>query len=224
MYKKIIIIILLSILLSGCNTNKEPESNVEDDVEIDEEKLIAYFPVLEGMHYEYRGEGIEYAAFIRDIKYVDEPFVQIHDNNGGTIVATIYKVEEARISIISQQEEFYSDHNLLSKLDKDVREKEIILKPPLQEATSWESNNKRKEIIKTGMTLEVPAGKFYDVIKVASKSLHIENEITNYYYYAKNIGLVKEESIGEYFNVISELKAFKNSKKNDSPESSPEAP
>ncbi|MFW5988286.1 MAG: hypothetical protein ACOCQA_02475 [bacterium] len=209
-YKKIIIlIILISILIAGCATNEDMD-NESKEVNFDKEKLLAYFPVLPGMHYEYRGEGIEYAAFIRDIKYVEKPFVQIHDNNGGTIVATIYKVKEDRISIISQQEEFYSEDNLLLKLDKDVKEKEIILKTPLQEGNSWESNDKRKEIIKTGMTLELPAGKFYDVIKVESKLTNRENELTNYYYYAKNIGLVKEESKGENFNVISELKAYKN--------------
>ncbi|MTI61411.1 MAG: hypothetical protein FH762_15780 [Firmicutes bacterium] len=217
--KRIIkIILILLVLVSGCAANEELGNNAGESIDNNEgiiksqEKVYGYFPMLEGMHYEYKGEGIEYAAFIRDVMYVDSPFIQVHDNNGGTTIAAIYKVEENQIALIRREEEFYSDKNLLSKLDKDVKVEEIVLKTPIKKGSSWESNNKKMEIVETNMELKVPAGTFYDVIKLKSHALNGKSEMINYSYYAKNMGLIKRESVGENFNVISELKAYENLK------------
>jgi len=215
--KFLLIAILLPILITGCSSNAGQDDNVAKGNDINEEesiqeKISAYFPLFEGMHYEYRGEGIEYASFIRDIKHASQPLVQIHDNNGGTELATVYKVEEEMVSIISRQEEFYSDDNLLPGIDENTEPEEIILKAPLIKGTSWETNEKRMEIVEIGLELEVPAGKFFDVIKVKDYLIDRENEMVNYRYYAKNMGLIKRESIGDNFKVISELEAYQNKK------------
>lgn len=211
--KKIVIVLLLPFLIMGCTAQENlnnNESDISQNTVINDEKIFAYFPMLVGMHYEYKGEGIEYAAFIRDIKHIKQPFMQIHDNNGGTTVATIYKVEAEKISIISQQEEFYSDRNLLSEIDKEVQEKEVLLKAPIKKGTAWETNGMKKEIVETRLVLEVPAGKFYDVIKIKEFLLNGESDMVHYSYFAKNIGLIKRESIGDNFSIISELKTYEN--------------
>ena len=217
MPKKIILtvyLLLFIFFIVGCTVIEDMNSKNNQEFQNHEESLYSYFPQNTGMHYQYRGKGIEYASFIRDIKHSKKPFVQIHDNNGGTIVATVYKVEEDKVSIIKSQEEFYSDESLLLDIEENEKEKEVILKSPIQKGTNWETNNKRKEIVDINMSLKVPAGRFYDVIKVKSSLLDEKNGVVTYSYYAQNTGLIKRESIGDEFEVISELETYGNFKLN----------
>lgn len=207
-----IIIFVLLLLISGCAGNEEQGSNRSEEKVAagKEEEITAYFPLLEGKHYEYQGEGIEYASFVRDILYIDSPFVQVHEDNGGTVVASVYKVEEEQVSLVKREAEYYSEENLIPKLkeQEELKVEEVIIKNPLEEGTTWETNGKTKEIVEIDTELEVPAGKFYDVIKIKSETDEADNDMTHYHYYAKNIGLIKQRSAGEDYEILSELESY----------------
>ncbi|MFW6278572.1 MAG: hypothetical protein ACOC2G_00145 [Bacillota bacterium] len=168
-----------------------------------------YFPGKPGV-YLYQGEGMEFASFRREIKYVDGPYIQFHDLSG-TEMAHILEVSEEKLTRIYQEPEFYDKENLLNQVDELKLENEVILKKPLKEGHRWETENYIREIKATGLEVEVPAGTFEQVLKIKiSPREEDENQFIRYEYYAPRVGLVKSESISDDYRVISRLKEIKN--------------
>lgn len=191
--------IFIFLTLVSCNLD-----NTNDKTSV--ATLLSYFPLNKSLYYNYRGEGNEYASFTRKIMHVDPPYLQIHDNNGGTIMASVYKVTENQVSRILRQGEYYGNESLINDAQRKVDSEEIIVKTPIQKGISWETNNNRREIVSTKETVIVPAGTFYDVIKIKIES--IDNNYTGYEYFAPNVGLIKQEHIGEGYQIKSELKSY----------------
>ncbi len=109
------IVLLLLIILAGCMGKESLEENKELPVDVIERDLRSYFPLIEGMEYEYSREGNEFASFTREIKYVNKPFVQFHDYSG-TVGGFVYEVKEDQISKVFEQAEAFEEQNILSKL------------------------------------------------------------------------------------------------------------
>ncbi|MFW6282007.1 MAG: hypothetical protein ACOC1O_04355 [bacterium] len=213
----ILFFILIFSLLTACANEMEDQGNdnglIPGNTERVEDDILAYFPLNQGMFYDYAGEGMEYTAFTREVKYKEEPYFQVHDSNAGTTIASIYKIEESQLTIVNRQEEFYSDENIIEELIEDEEVSEIVLQKPLEVGNSWETGNRNSEIVAIEDELEVPAGIFYDIIKIKVENTD-QDTFTTYKYYAKNIGLIMEENIGEDYRMRSKLQAFEKNKKN----------
>ncbi len=209
----VVTVVILSVTVACTNQGTAPEEfnqEVKEDTVKNKEEvdLRSYFLAREGMKYKFAGEGMEFAGFAREIKYVNQPFVQFHDNNGGTTVGWVYKLEDDQIAAVERKEEFYDDSNLLSQVTDETDVEEIILKTPLEEGASWKTNGKVKKIVKVNSKVSVAAGNFYDVIQVEISREGQENNFVSYEYYAKNIGLIMRQSKGEGFEVSSKLKSY----------------
>ncbi|MFW6027131.1 MAG: hypothetical protein ACOCRX_12420, partial [Candidatus Woesearchaeota archaeon] len=175
--------------------------------EISETSMFkAYFPLLQGMEYSYAGEGIEFAPFERKIMFVEDKHLQLTDDNGGTVVVKIYKLSEQKVTQIFSKSEFYEDDNLIPDVKENEDKNDIILKAPLEVGNSWSSNKKNREIVAVDQKVKVPAGTFYQVVKI--KISHQDSENTGYDYFAPNIGLIKRDYVGEKFKIKSELESF----------------
>jgi len=211
LYKKSCILLfslILILTIGGCE-----QISLNNNTDDNSPEVLNYFPLYENMIYRFAGEGMEFAAFNREIMYINddknELYAQIHDATTGTIVANIFKLQPEQVSLIYQQPEFYTDDNLLEKIKNDLELKEeIILKHPIEEGNSWESEGKSREIISIDNKLNTEAGKFYNVIKIKVENLDSNNDFTTYEYYAKNIGLIRRKNIGENYKIISDLKTF----------------
>lgn len=198
------------IFLTGCGENDEKEAKGEEsqskDLFTDSLKISAYFPLNQGMEFIYTGEGNELAPFTRKILHVQDNYLQLTDNNGGTIVVSIYEINEEMVSKLYTEEEFYSEENIISQVEKEKDSEEVILRIPLRDGNSWETIGEKREIVGVNQVLEIPAGIFQGVVKV--KITYKDSEATGYEYFAPNIGLIKREYITEVFEVNSELSSF----------------
>ena len=181
------------------------QANGDEALIKDSNNLKAYFPLHSGIEYSYAGEGIEYASFKRKVIYVEDKYLQLTDNNGGTVVVKIYKYDDNEIREVYTEGEFYKEDNIIPDI-KNKNEGPVILQSPLKVGHSWENKKEKREIVATNEKVQVPAGTFYQVVKI--KILYFDSENISYNYFAPNIGLIKSEYIGENFEVISKLESF----------------
>ncbi len=202
----VIFLLMLGVLL-GC-VEKEPLDEVKPQEDLVVERKVdlrSYFPITPGMIFDFAGEGNEFASFVREIKFAGESKVQFHDNNGGTITARVYNVQNDKIVQIFEEGEYYGEGSLLQKTDDDSPD-EVILQNPVQMNTTWKSASRTREIVGIDETVTVPAGTFYYVIKV--KITSADSTAENYEYYAPNVGLILREFKDKDYQVTSKLKSY----------------
>lgn len=210
--KKLILCLLISmVLLLGCDKkDTNPPSNDGQKPAASITDITSYFYIDKNPTWEYQGTGNEYASFTRKVLYQENNLVQITDDNGGTVMAMIFKLSPEEIVKIYAEAEFYDNKNILSS--KPNRQ-EIILKSPLKVGAEWQDENYKSEVISIDETLEVPAGKYNQVVKIKRTSLKEKGTGENYEYYAKGVGLVMREYIREYISegltVTSQLRSVK---------------
>ncbi|MCK8826561.1 hypothetical protein MWH25_02200 [Natroniella acetigena] len=206
----------IALIIGGCAPGEgEQESppqqgEQEEQEEVEEVNLKAYLPMQEGMIYDFSGEGPIHPSLEREIMFTEEPYVQILDKGTGTNIVLVYTVQEEQIGKIIEEAEFYEEDNLIEELEEEPEVQELILQQPLEEGATWETNDQQREIVATDEIITVPAGTFYDVIQVRVTSLNEEDNNETYHYYAKNVGLIKQETIGEDFERILELETYGN--------------
>lgn len=152
------------------------------------EDVRAYFPAWAGSFYQYEGWGLEYAEFSRKITFVEDGFLQMEDLSG-TNLAQVVEIKKERIRIIRRQEEFYEKKSLLK--DKEPTMNLVLLEAPLKKGATWEDDFFQREIVAVDEVVTVPLGTFHAVVVVK-----VVGEHSSFYeYYAKNMGLIKRETI-----------------------------
>lgn len=197
---RVLFCLVLVLTLVGCIEKEDPDQllkpqgegqrETSDEASVD---VRSYFPMMEGMVYNYAGEGNEFASFQREVIYVQDPYMQVLDTNGGTVVAKVYRVLEDKVELMYQQEEFYQDTNIIDQLGEDKSPKEIILKGPIQVGTIWTSGGRKRKIVGVNETLEVPVGIYHRVLVVRIASTDESNKSVTTEYFAENVGLIKRE-------------------------------
>lgn len=178
--------------------------------------VSAYFPAYVGASYVFEGEGMEFAAFTRKITYTSADLIQIEDLSGTNLVQ-IVKHNAHEVKIVWSQEEFYEKRSLLPAWETGSipnaagRGELTLLKAPIRAGTTWSDQSFQREIVAVDASIAVPLGLFEDVVVVKNQPLSTRGAV-QYDYYAKNIGLIKRESIfeenGEEFSIVSALESF----------------
>ncbi len=217
-FKIIFILMAIVFLFTGCEENNDQNQvqgeETRDQVQKEESRediadslsILAYFPLHLGMEYQFAGEGNEYASFVRKIIHVEDNYLQLTDNNGGTIVTSIYELTETELKKIYSQGEFYSEENLIPEAKSSKDSAEVIIRTPLTEGNNWDNNGEKREIVAVNQTLDLPAGTFYGVLQL--KIHYKESGALAYEYYAPNLGLIKREYESDGFKVSSDLLSF----------------
>jgi len=200
--KYIAILLILIFGLTACSQVDNP-GREENQKALN---LKAYFPMHQGMEYSYAGEGNEFAPFTRRIMFARDNYLQLTDDNGGTVIVKVYKYNDNEITEVFSEGEFYGDENIIPDVQDNEEKGEIILKTPLEVGNSWSGDDGDREIVAVDQEVKVPAGTFYQVIKI--KISYQDSDNTRYEYYAPNIGLINSEYIGEGFEIVSELESF----------------
>lgn len=149
-----------------------------------EKKVSDYFPMKENVKYVYEGEGNEFAGFVVYIDYRSDDKIQQRVDNGGTVLARVYEIDEGKLIRVFSKGEVYFRENMLMQRDDS---EEIMLMEPLEKGTSWTLDDGRQRTI-TGTSTEIktPMGT-YMTIEVITEG----KDGTTVDYYAKDIGLVK---------------------------------
>ncbi|MBM7624466.1 hypothetical protein [Sporohalobacter salinus] len=203
----ILILILIFVVTSCGNGEALNEENLSSSF-LSGEEISSYFPAKEGRYFKFSGIGNEFAAFNKEVKFKNDSLVQIHENNGGTEMAKVYKITDKKVIQLVEETEFYSEENLLSDIEENKQFEEVILQTPLEVGNSWVSGETRRKIIAIDKKIEVPAGEFSNVIKVKITPRDENRQFEIYEYYAKKVGLIRRESKGEGYRVISELESY----------------
>ncbi len=162
------------------------------------------FFLPDGSKAHFQGEGNEFAELDIDVAQPYEDFVIIHENNGGSLVRYIYKIEHNEILIIDKQiVEEKTDFPSQSDLEA-MTSTGIYLKIPFVKGTTFDNWT----VVDIDVTLATPYQKFDHVFVIEQQ----EKDIINRKYFAEGFGEVKRESImttvdgGEY-KVTSTLKS-----------------
>ena len=224
-YKLLSGLVLMSLLATGCVNNdsnvdssemaSSPSSSVvsseeissnqsseslessqsessSESISVSENQMTIenYIPYDENVYYSYAGEGNEYTAFNRYIQYIEDNRMQVSDQNAGTTVVSVLEYSDGQLVELLSRPETYFRENMLNEMSDDAGN--ILLKEPLQVGTSWENpSGFTSEITALAMDVETSLGVFptIEVTEIAEDSILKR-------YYAENIGLVKEEFIG----------------------------
>ena len=190
---------VLLLMLNGCVEKEkinDPTPQASPTGTLKAQDLRSYFPLIRGMVYNYTGQGKEAAGFVREVQYVSGAKGQFTDASGETVTAYVYDVGSDQITQLYHQTQKTEDKDLLGVAAKKKVAESIVLKTPLKAGTSWQSGEWKREIVGANSTVTVPAGIFYNVIKVKMSPLKGRNLPETYEYYAPNVGLVLREVKG----------------------------
>ena len=140
---------------------------------------IAYAPNKHLIYtYEAGKKGIEYTE---DFKDFDGNKVQSFSKQKGV---QIYSEEADGIYYLSSPDTI-GDIDATKFIQKDGMNK--IIPYPIIEGTTWTTGKKKYRLSDANLKVKTPYGLIDDCIEVTE----VENKITRYYYYNKDIGLVK---------------------------------
>lgn len=159
-------------------TPSEPVSNPTS--------LLDYFPPGDTSVY-YEGVGNEFAQMANTVSRPATNYVVIHENNGGSYIQKVYKLEDDKILLMKQEP---VDYNVLlptqTELDALVPIR-TYLQAPIQVGTTFGDWT----IIETNASLQTPYQPFNDVVVVEQ----VDGDFINRIYLAEGYGEVKRESV-----------------------------
>lgn len=213
---KVRIISLFAIaLLVGCTDqssttpqpNDPPSTETEPEIEEPQEMgpdLHTYFMPNQSIA-RFEGMGNEYATYTLETQYLYDDYIGTLEDNGGTVVQRIYRVEENRIVKIFEEAEAYeADFPPFNELES-MPELETYLSLPLEEGTTFGGWT----IEQVDGTLETPFQTFTDVIMLSQEG---EDQSVIEKYFVEGFGEVKRVfrmpgGEGEEFEVTSTLQS-----------------
>lgn len=208
----------VTLLFVGCSKNNVtsldnsgsgqtgiiPKDAEDKEVVSPSDIVLRNFFLADGSKAHYQGEGNEFAELDIEVTQPFENYVVIYENNGGSLVRYIYKIEKDQIVVVEKKMvESKANFPALKELDA-MTPMGIYLKTPFVKGTTFDDWT----IIDTDVTLVTPYQTFEHVFVIEEQA----RDIVNRKYFAEGFGEVKRESImitddgGEYI-VTSTLKA-----------------
>ncbi len=215
---KVIGIILVLVLLSGCSKNNQnnlnnqtlspqptvnaPSENVGEEDTENTLFLEDYFPLAANTVYEYEGAGNEYASYYRVIDYIDKNSkrLQTRSNNGGTETVRVLEIKDGKLTVLTTINECYYRENIMEKAvaGSDL---EVLLMEPLVEGTTWNlADGRKRTITSTKADITTPYGS-YQALEVTTE----DDEGVAKDYYGYQVGLVKSIYTSQGMEVTSTL-------------------
>ena len=159
------------------------ESESESDGEISLTDLF----LPDGSKAHYLGEGNEFAELDVEVARPFENYVVVHENNGGSLVRHIYKIEPDQISILEEKTvDLVKDFPSQAELDA-MNPTGVYLKKPLKKGTTFDTWT----IVEMNTTVDTPYKKFDHAFVIEMKT----DDFVNRKYFVEGFGEVKRESI-----------------------------
>ncbi|MDD3853325.1 MAG: hypothetical protein PHD40_06695 [Syntrophomonadaceae bacterium] len=197
MRKALLMLVIGGLIISGlvaCTHPAEPATVPAD-----------YFPVGVNNMWDYLGEGNEYASYIMEMPFVKNNQAQTYVDNGGTVAAEIFQIDDNAIIRVFFAGEQYEQENMLES-GFTANDQTVILKSPLKKGTVWKNDKETREIAAIDAQVDTPAGNFSDCLKI--KITNADSTSIVYQYYAAGVGMVKREFIDGDFIVTSTLQEY----------------
>ncbi|MFC4411271.1 hypothetical protein ACFOZY_12650 [Chungangia koreensis] len=212
--KKLLLLFSCFFLLAGCtNNNQETDDPAKDQndnsaqgdnsndtgdgesgsiVDADEEDatdnlmFLSYF-MKDGTVAHFEGEGNEYATYSARTKYLDDNYISIYEDNGGTVMLRIFRVEEDQVLLVFEQGERYEELKPNELALESLEPISVYLKAPLEKGSEFDGWT----VIDTSSSLNTPVKDFENVLVIEKKG----EDGTNRRYFAKGYGEIKREFI-----------------------------
>ena len=195
-YYLFLFIAMLSLAACGENNIDTPnevapdQPNVDGKTEPAEETMdLADFFMPDGSIVEFEGEGNEFASYTQKTEWIDDQYVNIYEDNGGTTVLYTFRVTDGQVDVIRREGEMYKeDQATAEELDK-LTTLYIYLKLPLEKGAKFDD----WEVVEVDGTLDTPYDTFKDVIIIEKD----EDDILTRLYFARDYGEIKREVVME---------------------------
>ncbi|WP_301109288.1 hypothetical protein [Sporosarcina sp.] len=158
----------------------------QEDAEKTDVSLLDYF-LPDGSSAHYKGDGNEFAELDITVDSPAEDYVVVHENNGGSFIQKVYKLEGDEIKILQEQPVEIKAEVPNGEDLKAMQPIGIYLNGPIEKGTVFED----WKIIETDASVETPYQEFNDAVVLEQKG----DDIINRKYLVKGFGEVKRESI-----------------------------
>lgn len=217
----IIFIGVFTFILTGCTKDKEePREDQEASNSVEEEHIssdernpdntpLSSFLLLHNQTAEFKEDGDEFASLTLTSHQLDDRHIAIDEDNGGSLVRRVFKIEQNRIVIIS--EKFIEPGEPLPSIDSlaGSSAQYIFLEKPIKVGHSFGGWT----IAEVNATVDTPYETFDNAIKLEMVD-HGYKTIT---YIVPKFGEVLRESIieneeGADFVITSSLQSVKKRK------------
>lgn len=183
---------------SGDGTDVDTDSENMDDADVEtntgnqpdvSQDLLTWFPQYQDTLLEFEGFGNKFSAFTRYPQFVTELTMQVVDSTGGTEVVRVFEYTNREIrEIFTRGETYFRDNVMQTGLNSLSEKDTVLLQLPIETGHSWENGSgSRSEITDTEATFETDFHTF-----TAIEVTRYDEDSTTLYYFAEEIGLVKE--------------------------------
>ncbi|MFD1030217.1 hypothetical protein [Metaplanococcus flavidus] len=184
---------------------EEPEEPAGKEPDSDEIDPLSFF-MDDGTTAQFEGEGMEFATLTIRTDYLEEDYVALYEDNGGTTILKVYRLADDKVELVKEEPEFYDDYNPTSEELEELEAVSTYLEFPLEEGNTFDD----RTVVETGATVETPYETFKDAIVLESEE---SENATNRWYFVEGYGEVKREFITqeegeEEFTVTSSLESI----------------
>lgn len=191
------------------STKKEetiPTKEEEHQLVSSEDDLLYDFFMKDGTEAEFEGKGNEFAGFTAKTQWLYDRYVNVYEDNGGTIMLTTFRIDEDKIVVIQEEAESYDAvHPPESELEQ-MESLYTYLQFPLDKGVSFDG----WEVMDNKANLKTPLQSFQNVIIIEKEN---EDKSITRKYFAKGYGEIKREYImkenDDEFVVTSTIKKIK---------------
>jgi hypothetical protein len=161
----------------------------------DSENELNYFPLKVGNTWEFTNPSNEWSQEISVKSYTNDKYEVTTKNYLGNLSpVTTVEILEYRNNMLLVSA---GGGGMFNSKVEQYSEKPIKLKIPLTENQSWSYDIKGKKydakVLKKHKSIETPYGVFDDVVEIQEKLNDAGFVAFKFYYYAKNVGLIKTE-------------------------------
>lgn len=186
-------------LMTGCRNDVQEPVPVEEAV-IDEEPIIdreadipskvdlsSYF-LKDGQVAHFAGEGNEYASYTARTVWHDDRHVTVYEDNGGTVMARTFRIEDERIVVVREEGEQYADYTPSNGELESLKPLYTYLQLPLEAGELFDGWT----VTDDSASVETPLQTFDHAIVLKKTGEH--GSIMRSYF-AKGFGEVKREVV-----------------------------
>lgn len=164
----------------GVEELDDPDGKVKDPAMMD-------FLLPDNSKAHYEGTGNEYAELDVQVYHPYEEYVMIYENNGGSLLQKLYKVEKDRILTLDERHVDVKENSPpIAELEK-MEVTGVYLQKPFEEGASFG----RWTIVDSDATVDTPYRKFEHAIVIEEKG----DNFINRKYFVEGFGEVKRESV-----------------------------
>jgi len=177
----------------GEKGNPSKEQTEDKSKKQEEAKKTADFKVFfmkDGTEAEFLGEGNEYASYTTKTQWLYGRYVNVYENNGGTVMLRTFRIDEDKVTVIQEEGEAYDTFMPSEKELEQMNPLYTYLQIPLTEGSTFDGWT----VISESADIETPLRKFSNVIVVEKKN---EGGSIIRKYIAEGYGEIKREYLSK---------------------------